>query len=126
MILKGKTILLVDDDDRNILALAAVLRAVGPAIITAKDGMECLEKISLYPAIDLVLLDMMMPVMDGYQTLRQMRSQPHTQNLPVIALTAMAMQGDKQKCLAAGANEYCSKPVDMDMLLTQIGQLLHL
>jgi CheY-like chemotaxis protein len=122
--LKGKTLLLVDDDDRNIIALAAILKSKRPIILIAKDGIECLEKIRQHPEIDLVLLDMMMPVMDGYEALKQMRIQPATLNLPVIALTAMAMQGDKQKCLDAGANAYCSKPVDLNILLSQMKQLL--
>jgi CheY-like chemotaxis protein len=122
--LNGKTILLVDDDERNIIALAAVLKSMGPTIIIARDGIECLEKINQHPEIDIVLLDMMMPVMDGYQALKEMRSRPATEKLPVIALTAMAMQGDKQKCLAAGANDYCSKPVDLSVLVSQMQQLL--
>ena len=122
---KNKTILLVDDDDRNIIALAAVLRSLGPSILIAKDGIDCLDKIEKHPEIDLVLLDMMMPAMDGYETLRKLRGQPQTQKLPVIAITALAMPGDKEKCFEAGANAYCSKPVDIDVLELQMRELLH-
>jgi len=119
-------LLLVDDDDRNILALAAILKSLGIVILTARDGRECLDKIEQSPEICLVLLDMMMPVMDGFETLKRLRSDKATQSMPVIALTALAMSGDREQCLEAGANDYCPKPVDLDKLTGQIKRLLNL
>lgn len=124
--LKGKTILLVDDDDRNIFAMSAVLKSKGPIIITARDGIECLEKLKAEKSIDILLLDMMMPEMDGYLTLSEMKKDDSFNDLPVIALTALAMKGDMEKCLAAGANDYCSKPVNIDELIVKIITLLKL
>lgn len=122
--LKGKTILLVDDDERNRFALSAVLKTKQAVVITANDGLECLAVLKEYPNIDLVLLDMMMPFMDGYDASREIRKQAQLKQLPIIALTAQAMPGDKEKCLEAGANEYCSKPVNFDLLLDKIMKLL--
>ncbi|MDP3145501.1 MAG: response regulator [Bacteroidota bacterium] len=124
--LREKTILLVDDDDRNIFALSAVLKSKGPNIIIAKDGIECLDKLRSHDNIDLVLLDMMMPVMDGYLTLKEMRNDEKLMHIPVISLTAQAMKGDRQKCIDAGASEYCSKPVDINILMEKISCLLNL
>jgi len=124
--LQGKTLLLVDDDDRNIFALSAVLRSTQAKIIVARDGFDCLEKLKTHTGIDLVLLDMMMPEMDGYQALKEIRQNKHIMNIPVIALTAQAMTGDKKKCLDAGADDYCSKPVDVTVLLDKIKGLLKL
>lgn len=124
--LKGKKILIVDDDERNIFALSAVMRSKGPIIHTAVDGIECLEQLKANNDIDLVLLDMMMPEMDGYQTLIEIKKNIFLKNIPIIALTAQAMNGDREKCLAAGANEYCSKPVDITVLLEKIKTLLNL
>ena len=124
--LKGKTILLVDDDDRNIFALSAVLKSKGPIIITARDGKDCLEKLKEHKPIDILLLDMMMPEMDGYQTLSEIKKDSSFNDLPVIALTALAMKGDMEKCLAAGVNDYCSKPVNIDELIVKIKTLLKL
>lgn len=116
--------MLVDDDDRNILALAATLKPMGPNIITARDGTDCLEKIRQNAEINLVLLDMMMPVMDGYETLKILRAHAETETLPVIAVTALTMHGDRERCLEAGANCFCPKPVNIDELLDQIRELL--
>lgn len=124
--LKGKTILLVDDDDRNIFALSAVLKSKGPIVLTAKDGVDCLEVLRNNLGIDIVLLDMMMPKMDGYQTLQEIRLDEKTKNICVISLTAQAMKGDKEKCLQAGADDYCSKPVDVNILFEKIIKLLKL
>ena len=124
--LTGKKILLVDDDERNIFALTAVLKSKGPTMISAKDGIDCLEKLRDHADVDLVLLDMMMPEMDGYQSLKEIRSDEKLKHLPVISLTAQAMKGDLEKCLAAGANDYCSKPVDVNLLLGKIKTLLSL
>ena len=122
--LKGKKILIVDDNDLNIFALRATLKPKGPTLFTAKDGQECLDYLRNNPAVDLVLLDMMMPVMDGYQTLAEMRKDSELKDIPVIALTAQAMLGDNEKCKQAGANDYCSKPVDIDVLLKIINTLI--
>lgn len=122
----NKTILIVDDDDRNVMALTAVLKFAGPVIIVAKDGLDCLEKLKIHTNVDIVLLDMMMPEMDGYETLKNIRNNALTKALPVIALTSNAMKGDKQKCIDAGADEYCSKPIDVDLLLSQMKKLLGL
>lgn len=123
--LKGKKILLVDDDDRNVFALSAVLASKGFVIYTAKDGIECLEKLRTLEHVDLVLLDVMMPVMDGYQTLKEIRSDEKIKHLPVISLTAQAMKGDREKSLKAGANDYCSKPVDIYILMEKMDKLLN-
>lgn len=126
MILKGKTILIVDDDERNVFALSAVLKTIGPEIITATDGIDCIAKLRLHPNIDLVLLDMMMPDMDGYQTINVIRKDDSLKHLPIISLTALAMSGDMEKCIEIGANDYCSKPVDFKILLSKIKTLLSL
>jgi len=124
--LKGKTILIVDDDDRNVFALSAVLKSKGPILLTAKDGLDCLNILKKHPEIDLILLDMMMPEMDGYQTLLEIRKDEKRKHFPIISLTAQAMKGDREKCINAGANDYCSKPVDVDTLLKKMTQLLKL
>jgi len=122
--MKGKTILIVEDDERNIFALTAVLKSKEPVIHTAKDGIECLQKLRTLSHIDLVLLDMMMPRMDGYETLREIRKDEILKNTLVISLTAQAMKGDKEKCLEAGANDYCSKPIDINILIHKMVKLL--
>lgn len=124
MSLKEKKILIVDDNDLNIFALSASLKPRGPKLFTAKDGMECIDFLRGNEQVDIVLLDMMMPVMDGYQTLTEIRKDNKLKGLPVIALTAQAMVGDAEKCLSAGANDYCSKPVEIDQLLKKIYALL--
>lgn len=122
--IQGKKILLVDDDERNIFALSAVLKTKGPVLLVAKNGIECLELLRKHPDVDLVLLDMMMPEMDGYQALQEIRADSRIHHIPVIALTAQAMNGDREKCLAAGANDYCSKPVEVDHLFSKMNLLL--
>ena len=117
---------MVDDDERNIFALSAVLKSKGPTIIKATDGVDCLLKLKTFDQVDIILLDMMMPLMDGYQTLKEIRSAEKTRNIPVISITAQAMRGDKEKCLEAGANDYCSKPIDIDILLEKMKILLNL
>ncbi|MBI3134656.1 MAG: response regulator [Bacteroidetes bacterium] len=124
--LENRTILVVDDDDRNIFALSAVLGPKKPTILVATDGIDCLKKLRSGEHIDLVLLDMMMPEMDGYHVLNEIRNDSKLKHIPVISLTAQAMKGDRKKCLDAGANEYCSKPVDITILLNQIKGLLNL
>ncbi|MCW3104826.1 MAG: histidine kinase [Bacteroidetes bacterium] len=113
-----KNILLVDDDTRNVFALSKILKARGMSVITAENGKNALDMLEIHPEIDLVLMDIMMPEMDGYEAMRRIRTQKKFKNLPVIALTAKAMKEDKQKCIEAGASDYITKPIDMDRLLS--------
>ncbi|MBN2005060.1 MAG: response regulator [Anaerolineae bacterium] len=117
-VLRGKRILLVDDDVRNSFALAKLLCDKGIFVQIAADGQRALELLDKIPNIDLVLMDIMMPIMDGYETIRRIRSQTRFQSLPILALTAKAMKGDREKCIEAGANDYLPKPVDEDRLFS--------
>jgi len=117
-------VLLVDDDDRNIFALYAYLKAKKIKVETASDGKECLEKLKQL-TVDVVLLDMMMPVMDGFETLGILRNDEQLKNNKVIALTALAMKGDMERCMEAGADDYCTKPVDIDVLVNKINVLIN-
>jgi PAS domain S-box-containing protein len=117
-IFHSKKILLVDDDMRNVFALSKVLKERGMEIIKAENGKNALEMLNTHVDIDLILMDIMMPEMDGYETMRQIRLQKKYKSLPIIALTAKAMNDDKQKCIDAGANDYIAKPVDMERLLS--------
>lgn len=116
-VLAGRKVLIVDDDVRNTFALAKALRPYKLEVVLADDGQLALDKLAADPGIELVLMDIMMPVMDGYEAMRRIRADKRWADLPVIALTAKAMAEDKQKCLDAGANDYLAKPVDMDRLL---------
>jgi len=113
----GRTVLLVDDDLRNSFALTAVLEEKGLNVIIAENGIKALEALEKDNNIEVVLMDIMMPIMDGYEAMKEIRAQDKYQNLPIIALTAKAMAEDKVKCLEAGANDYMNKPVKMDELL---------
>ena len=113
-----KKILLVDDDMRNVFALSKILKERGIEILKAENGNIALEMLDTHPDIDLVLMDIMMPEMDGYEAMRRIRSQVEFKNLPVIALTAKAMKDDKQKCIDVGANDYITKPIDVERLLS--------
>ena len=115
---KNKKVLVVDDDHRNIYALKNALEREGMEIITAENGLECLEILKKGYSTDAILMDIMMPEMDGYETMRQIRSQEVYQDVPIIALTAKAMKGDREKCLKAGASDYVSKPLKLDQLLS--------
>jgi signal transduction histidine kinase/CheY-like chemotaxis protein/methyl-accepting chemotaxis protein len=116
--LRNKKILLVDDDVRNTFALATVLEDNDMEIVVATNGKEALKKLEEHQDIIMIIMDMMMPEMDGYKAMRTIRSQPRFQKLPIIALTAKAMKGDKAKCIEAGANDYLSKPVNTDKLIS--------
>lgn len=117
------TILLVDDDERNTFALSAYLEANGITSVIARDGAEALEKLRTGTAPDAVLLDMMMPVMDGYETLAVLRGDPELKKIPVIAVTAKAMKGDAERCLEAGAWDYLAKPLDLKVLMEKLSQI---
>ncbi|MBU8881554.1 response regulator [Kaistella sp. DKR-2] len=117
-ILKDKTVLIADDDVRNIFSLTKALEIHGMKVIPAMDGKEALKALEKEPAIDVVLMDMMMPEMDGYETIREIRSDHQYKNLPVLAVTSKAMMGDREKCIAVGASDYISKPVDIDQLVS--------
>ncbi|MGY8668302.1 HAMP domain-containing protein [Bradyrhizobium sp. UFLA05-109] len=121
----GKTALLVDDDARNIFALSSVLERRGMKVLTATTGREAVALVESNPEIAIVLMDIMMPQMDGYQTIGVIRGNPAFLRLPIIALTAKAMKGDREKCLEAGASDYLAKPVNTDQLLLAIRMWLH-
>ena len=117
-VLRGRKILLADDNLRNSFALAGALRAHGVTVIIADDGQLALDKLAQEPDIDLVIMDIMMPVMDGYEAIGRIRAQARWRALPIIALTAKAMPEDRARCLAAGANDYMTKPVETERLLS--------
>lgn len=117
-ILKDKTVLIADDDVRNIFSLTKALEVHGMKVIPAMDGKEAMKELEKNPEIDVVLMDMMMPEMDGYETIREIRSSGKFRNLPVLAVTAKAMMGDREKCIAVGASDFISKPVDIDQLIS--------
>jgi CheY-like chemotaxis protein len=121
----GKTALLVDDDARNIFALSSVLERRGMKVLTATTGSEAIALVESSPEIAIVLMDIMMPQMDGYQTIGVIRQNPSFGRLPIIALTAKAMKGDREKCLEAGASDYLAKPVNTEQLLLAIRMWLH-
>jgi CheY-like chemotaxis protein/signal transduction histidine kinase/CHASE3 domain sensor protein len=118
--LAGRRVLLVDDDMRNLFALSKVLRGWGLVVSVAQDGQKALRMLDDEAAPELVLMDIMMPVMDGYETMRAIRTQTRYATLPIIALTAKAMRGDRELCLEAGASDYLSKPIDIDKLASMI------
>ena len=116
-VVAGKQVLVVDDDIRNVFALASVLEEHGMEVVFAEDGREGIAQLREHPGVELVLLDVMMPGMDGYETARTIRAMPQWAELPLIVLTANAMPGDRAKAFAAGASEYVAKPVGADELL---------
>ncbi|MED1202650.1 response regulator [Heyndrickxia acidicola] len=115
-VFKNKTVMVVDDDNRNIFALRKALNHEGMNIITANNGLECLDLLEKTDGIDIILMDIMMPDMDGYETIRRIRTDLSKRDLPIIALTAKAMKGDRDKCLEAGASDYISKPFKLEQL----------
>ncbi|MEX0929674.1 MAG: response regulator, partial [Balneolales bacterium] len=116
--LAGKKVLAVDDDIRNIFALSVALKRHDIEVTTAENGKEALKILENDPGMDMILMDIMMPEMDGYETIREIRKKPKFECLPILALTAKAMKGDREKCLGAGASDYISKPVDIDQLVS--------
>jgi HAMP domain-containing protein/CheY-like chemotaxis protein/signal transduction histidine kinase len=123
--LVGQTVLLVDDDPRNIFALSSALERRGMKVLAATTGMEAIEIVEQTPSLAIVLMDIMMPEMDGYQTIERIRQNREYRRLPIIALTAKAMKGDREKCLQAGASDYLAKPVNTDQLLSALRMWLH-
>ena len=115
--LEGRKVLIIDDDMRNIFSLTSALEQYGLSVIFAENGLEGIEKLRETPDVDIALVDIMMPEMDGYETMREIRKDARYQDIPLIAVTAKAMKGDREKCLEAGATDYVSKPVDIDQLL---------
>ena len=123
--LVGRTVLLVDDDSRNIFALSSALERRGMRVLTATTGSEAIELIEQTPELAIVLMDIMMPEMDGYQTIENIRGKSAYRRLPIIALTARAMKGDREKCLGAGASDYLAKPVNTEQLVSALRIWLH-
>ncbi len=123
--LVGQKVLLVDDDARNIFALSSVLERRGMVVLTATTGREAISILEQTPAVSIVLMDIMMPDMDGYQTMEVIRSKSQFSRLPIIALTAKAMKGDREKCIEAGASDYLAKPVNTEQLLSALRMWLH-
>jgi CheY-like chemotaxis protein len=123
--LLGRTVLLVDDDARNIFALSSALERRGMRVLTATTGSEAIELIEANRDIAIVLMDIMMPGMDGFETMQIIRKNPAFRRLPIIALTAKAMKGDREKCLESGASDYLAKPVNTEQLLSALRMWLH-
>jgi HAMP domain-containing protein/signal transduction histidine kinase/DNA-binding response OmpR family regulator len=123
--LVGRKVLVVDDDVRNIFALSSVLERRGMTVLSAGTGHEAISTLENTPDVAIVLMDIMMPEMDGYETMQVIRQNPAFRRLPIIALTAKAMKGDREKCLEAGASEYLAKPVNTDQLLSALRMWLH-
>jgi CheY-like chemotaxis protein len=123
--LVGKKVLVVDDDVRNIFALSSVLERRGMTVLTAGTGREAIAMLDSTPDLAIVLMDIMMPEMDGYETMQVIRRNPSLRRLPIIALTAKAMKGDREKCLEAGASDYLAKPVNIEQLLSALRMWLH-
>ena len=123
--LVGRSVLVVDDDVRNIFALSSVLERRGMHVLTASTGADAITTLESTPGLALALMDIMMPGMDGYATIQSIRQNPAFRRLPIIALTAKAMKGDREKCLQAGASDYLAKPVNTEQLLSALRMWLH-
>ena len=124
-VLRGRKVLVVDDDARNIFALSSVLERRGMHVLTATTGKEAIDIVEKTPDLAIVLMDIMMPEMDGYETMGVIRQNPAYRRLPIISLTAKAMKGDREKCLEAGASDYLAKPVNTEQLLSALRMWLH-
>ncbi|MGJ1227880.1 response regulator [Sphingobacterium siyangense] len=119
-----KVILIVDDDQRNIFALRLTLKAKGYQVLSSTSASEAIEILEANKGVALILMDMMMPEIDGYEAIQLIRNSSLMGKIPVIAVTAQAMSGDREKCLEAGAQSYVSKPIDVDKLMGEIEQLI--
>ena len=119
-VFEGRKILLVDDDVRNIFALTSALEHKGAVVVIGRNGQEAIDRLNEVDDIDLVLMDVMMPEMDGYEATALIRQDPRWKKLPIIAVTAKAMKDDQERCLAAGSNDYLAKPIDLDRLFSLI------
>lgn len=117
-------ILIIDDDSKNIFALSAVLKAKKLHCVSSQSAMEGFKILEENPNIGMVLMDMMMPEMDGYEAIKKMKSSEKLKNIPVVAITAQAMTGDREKCLEAGADGYISKPVNIDELMEILNKII--
>ena len=124
-VLSGRKVLIVDDDIRNIFALTSILEWRNMVIVSAETGRDAIRLLQAEPDIEIVLMDIMMPEMDGLDTMRVIRKLPQFNTLPIIAVTAKAMKGDREKCIEAGAWDYLSKPVDTEQLLSVLRVWLH-
>jgi CheY-like chemotaxis protein len=124
-VLEGKKVLLVDDDIRNIFAMTSVLERFKMQVVSAENGKDAIDLLQDSPDFDIVLMDIMLPTMDGYETIREIRKNEQFVDLPIIAVTAKAMKGDREKCIAAGASDYISKPVDTEQLRSLLAIWLH-
>jgi len=123
--LVGRKVLLVDDDARNIFALSSILERRGMQVLTATTGREAIALLESTPDVSIILMDIMMPEMDGYETMAVIRDKPAFRRLPIVALTAKAMKGDRERCLEAGASDYLAKPVNTEQLLSALRMWLH-
>ncbi|NRT87496.1 CheY-like chemotaxis protein [Clostridium beijerinckii] len=114
----NKKVLIIDDDMRNVFSLSSALQEKGISVIVGRNGAEGIEKLHENLDIDLIIMDVMMPEMDGYTAMKKIRKEPKLQNIPIIAVTAKAMKDDRQKCIEAGANDYLTKPIEIDRLIS--------
>jgi CheY-like chemotaxis protein len=124
-VLAGKKVLIVDDDIRNIFAMTSMLERYKMEVISAETGQAAIETLQNADDVDVVLMDIMLPEMDGYQTMQKIRKMFGFEQLPIIALTAKAMKGDREKCIDAGASDYIAKPVETERLLTLLRNWVH-
>jgi CheY-like chemotaxis protein len=122
--MKKDAVLIIDDDNRNVFALTAVLKAKGYTTLSAADAVTGISMLNEDTPAGIVLMDMMMPGMDGYEAISLLKCDTRYTDLPVIAVTAQTMPGDRERCIAAGANDYLSKPVDIDLLMRLLDQYL--